>query len=475
MERKPEELGKLFEVILNQSGKYLQKILPLETKLKTIFDTNQSTIKRQVDKQALIEVLMSLRLINEPAKFLKLGEDTERSIEKQIKEVEDKILNIVHERTIALDNRLQAIKIMIDLTPLKYKSLIKRYKLMTLMLVDGGAISIILKQLDDIVYSRISRIKRKRKQDATFFIQIFGQNVLSLLEYLMNAYNAENEFVLNEAVNWFDRTLKTVQACIDMISASGIDVYLEEQVVIDEHVDEYNIAHLYEEINKQGLRLEESMSMISSKERVDKLIDLLKNDIILITDRQKLLRFREEELAKERKIYEDRLDEKQYMLDHFWKFALLRLEDFPVNVVDLLNTPEYENWKEARKKYVVIYKISLILSNVKSVFESLVNAYNQSMANLRQAKRNYKRYDDQSSKIGLERCLLHPVEIDEKATWTLNKFNKLCRSLDHIDAYIKDTNLFYDKNVESVESLYRELNTGLRSWSQIFVDMFHSI
>lgn len=475
MERKPEELGKLFEVILNQSGSYLQKILPLETKLKTIFDTNQSTIEQQVDRQALIKALIALGPTNEPAKFLKLCEDTENSIEKQIKEVEDKLLDVVHERTILLDTRLQAIKAMIDLIPLKHKSLIRRYKLINIMLVDNGAISSILKQLDDIVHSRISKIKRKRAQRAIFFIQIFGQNTLNLIKYLMDGYNAENEFVLNEMVSWFDRTLKTINDCIKMVSEKGMDVYLEEQIIIDEKVDKYDIADLYGEINKRGLELEEAMSMISSKQKVDKLIVLLKKDIIIISERQKLLRFREKELVKESKKHEDYLNDKQYMLNHFWKFIVLRLEDFPVNIIDLLNTPAYVDWEDTRGKYAVIRKINLVLSNVKSVFKSLVDAYNQSMVNLRQAKRNYKRYDDPSAKSGLDACLLYPVEIGKQAKWVLNRFNKLCRSLDHIDAYIKDTSLFYDKNVQPVEELYRELNAGLRAWSQIFVSMFHSV
>lgn len=475
MERKPEELGKLFEVILNQSGKYLQTILPLETKLKTIFDASQSTIEQQVNRQDLIEALIALEPTNEPAKFLKLCEDTRTSIEKQIKEVEDELVNVIHERTILLDNRLQAIKMMISLIPLKYEQLLKRYKLINIMLIDGGAISSILKQLDDITNSRISKIKRKRKQRAIFFIQIFGQNTLSLLEYLMNAYTAENEFVLNEAIAWFDRTLKIIQTCIEMISKSGIDVYLEEQVIIDEKVDEYDIATLYEKINELGLKLEDSISMISSKEKVDKLIVLLKKDIITISERQRLLQFREGEMVKEIKIYEHRLDEKQFILKHFWKFAMLRLEDFPADVTDLLNVLERVTWEDARKKYAVIYKTNLVFSNVQSVFKSLVEAYNRAMTNLRQAKRNYKRYDDQSSKIGLEKCLLHPVEINRKATWTLNSFNKLCRLLDDVDVYIKDTDLFYDKNMQQVEELYRELNIGLRTWSQIFIDMFHRV
>jgi hypothetical protein len=370
---------------------------------------------------------------------------------------------------------LQAIKAMIGLIPLKHKSLIRRYKLINIMLVDNGAISSILRQLDDIVHSRSSKIKRKRAQHAIFFIQIFGQNTLNLIKYLMDGYNAENEFVLNEMVSWFDRTLKIINDCIKMVSEKGMDVYLEEQVIIDEKVDKYDIANLYEEINKRGLELEEAMSMISSKQKVDKLIVLLKKDIIIISERQKLLRFREKELVKESKKHEDYLSDKQYMLNHFWKFAILRLEDFPVNIIDLLNMPAYVDWEDARKKYTVIHKINLVLSNVKSVFKSLVDAYNQSMVNLRQAKRNYKRYDDPSAKSGLEACLLHPVEIGKQAKWVLNRFNKLCRSLDYIDAYIKDTNLFYDKNVQPVEELYRELNTGLRAWSQIFISMFHSV
>lgn len=473
MEKKPEELGRLFEVVLNQSGKYLKEILPLETKLKTIFDAHQSTMAQQVNRKALIKALIALGPTNEPAKFLKIVEGTERSIENQMREVDEKLLEVVYERTITLGNRLEAIKLMINLIPLKHKELVKRYKLITLMLVDGGIISVILKELDDVVHARSFR--KKKKQRAMFFIQIFGSNTLSMIEYLVEAYNAENEFALNEAVAWFDRTVKIIQDCIDMIVNMGMDKYLEEQVIIDQKVDEYDISELYANINEKGLEIEKLLTMIDSKEKIDELLILLKNDIILITERQKLLKFREEAFQRDIAMYEERLNDKQYLLGHFWDFIILRLSYFPNSVTDQLNTPVQNDWEEARKRYALVRKINLILSNIQSVFQSLVKAYDQSMTNLRQAKRNYKRYADASSRVGLEKCMLYPVEINDKATWILNRFNKLCRSLNSINAYVKDTDLFYTKNVDDVEALYRELNLGLRIWSQLFIDMFRKV
>jgi len=473
MEKKPEELGKLFEVVLKQSGKYIQEILPLETKLKTIFDAYQSTMEQQIDRDALIKALIVMGKTNEPAKFLKLVENTERSIKEQMAEVEEKHLGVMYERTITLGNRLDAIKVMLNLLPLKHRDLVKRYKLTTLMLVDGGIISVILKALDDVVHSR--SLRKKRKQRALFFIQIFGSNTLSMIEYLVEAYNAENEFALNESVAWFDRTVKIMQDCIDMITEMGVDRYLDEQVSIDQKVDEYDISELYANINEKGLEAENLLTMINSKEKIDELLILLKNDMILITERQKLLKFREEAFQRDIAMYEERLNDKQYLLGHFWDFIILRLNYFPSNIINLLYTPGHTDWEEARKKYAVVRKIVLVLSNVQSVFQSLVNAYDRSMTNLRQAKRNYKRYGDESSRVGLEKCLLYPVEIDEKATWILNRFNKLCRSLNNMSTYIKDTDLFFEKNVSDVEDLYQELNLGLRIWSQIFIDMFHSV
>jgi hypothetical protein len=166
------------------------------------------------------------------------------------------------------------------------------------------------------------------------------------------------------------------------------------------------------------------------------------------------------------------LEEQSYLLDVFWKVILLDFDAFNDNIKGLFKVDGYSDWNDARKKHALMFRIKAIMESFYNTFKVLYDSFDVALENLRKAKRYHHKFDDASSRRGLEAATMHPVEITETANKCLSQFVVLCDNLKEIGKYMSDTNNFYKDNLRLVMELYSNTKDGLRQWGEVFKNMY---
>ena len=464
MEKSPEELGKVFELINNKSIEKLHSILPLKVKFGSIFAANQADMETNIDKKILISNLLKLE---EPAKFAKMRDDTQKQLEDKLNQLQNERSDLDLQCRKTLEDEYESIKNQILLLPNKLKDLIDRYNSLKIMMTTDGMITKTFKDFEKYINSTHRRLINKKKWKRSLRgIISFGTIVIKIIEALTKSYYTENEFDFNKFIHQADMQRNKLAEYSDIETVvSNMDDY-------EDYPEGKHISKMYEIIRNKENILEELIKTIADKTEIKRLISEQKNKLVQIRSDQKRLRLKMMKLDGPIGWTTNYINSGEYVLPVFWKHIILDLNDHSGKTLSLLNYSDYTNWTDARNKFGLITKINLILDSFHRVFSQLLKGFDEAMSNLKQAKRNYNRYKDRSARVALEKSTMHSVEIDAESNKILKYFYELCKNLNNVNIYIDDTNKFYDENVVLVTEMYSELKQCLSGWSIIFKKMF---
>lgn len=459
MEKSPEELGKLFEVLDNQIGEKIAVLPALKLRLESTYRAYQKELIDNVDLENLIN---KLDVADEPVGFVRYRDLAREKLEKEIESLKEQRKKLDDRCQIEITEEMAHVKERVRLLPVKIPELIDRYNILEQILSPEGFVTKTFNSLEKYNNSMITKNFKKEFWDKSRTTTVkFGKFVYDLQIAWKNAWETTTEIEFNKCISDFDvliANLKRFENIDNMINTCSD--------ILD--VDSNQIQDLYNRILKYNTEIDNIAGTVSSSKEIERLVRLEKNKMVELNNEQKRLRLKIMEIDSPISTLENGFNKKMHVSEVFWKYIEYEYDDFSDEIKNQLLFNNYQNWFDARKKYEIYLKIEQILNAHQIMFNSLTDAYDQSMSNLKQAKRNHSRYKDRSSQIALDKCTLHPVDITEDDNENIAKLYILCENLNKISEYIDDTNLFYDENVELITSMYRNIKYIMDMWTKIF-------
>ncbi len=158
MEKKPEELGKIFELVVDRSEKLLSNIFLLETDLKSIYEANVKVMRNTVDSEELIEHLDRIKI---PVEFLKAKEEVFEELSADLRRYEILRDELDTRSSKDLPKKTKKIFALMDFLPKKIEPLSERYIILNDLLSADGLVDSIFNQLEKINNRKINQIFKK--------------------------------------------------------------------------------------------------------------------------------------------------------------------------------------------------------------------------------------------------------------------------------------------------------------------------
>ena len=458
MEKSPEELGKLFEVINEEIDHRIAALPPLKLRLQSTYMAYQKEMIENIDQDKLIE---KLDAVDDPVGFIKYRDAAKNKLEKELESLKQQRKSLDDRCQIEIVDEMAHGKERVRLLPIKIPELLDRYNIMEQILANDGFITKVFVKLENYNSFYNRRFKKELLQQAMTVTVQFATLVYDLEVAWKNAWETTTEIDLHKYTGEFDILLMKLDKFTDIDD-------VVERTTNNLDVNNDQVQALYDRIKQYNTEIDEIAAKISTTEEIEKMVREEKNKLVNLNNEQKRLRLQIMQIDSPLTSLDEGLKKKLHVSEVFWRYILYEYDDFKDDIKNLLLYHNYDNWFDARRKYEIVLKIEQILTAYQVMFQSLTEAYDKYMDNWKQAKRNYTRYKDRSSEITLEKCSMHSVEISDDDNAHITRLNDLFKNLDKISDYIDDTNLFYDENVENVTYMYRNVKYIMDMWTDLF-------